>query len=169
MNILGTRRWPLLAGSRRTSVDVVHSRTSAPAPVVDKRPPLLPSSEHLEQHQSRPHHHLVTQDALTLLSMYISAIIHDYDHRGVTNAFLIQDEDPLAVSAGGERPGPSSCVSLLVCHVFAKFCPCPFMCAQLMYNDLSPMESHHLAAAFGLLRDPQNNFLGHLPRKVRPY
>ena len=41
---------------------------------------------------------LSTQDAFMMLTMYISAIIHDYDHRGVTNAFLIQDEDPLAVS-----------------------------------------------------------------------
>ena len=39
-----------------------------------------------------------TSDSLTLLAMYVSAIVHDYDHRGVTNAFLIQDEDPLAVS-----------------------------------------------------------------------
>ena len=44
---------------------------------------------------------LVAQDALTLLAMYLSAIIHDYDHRGVTNAFLIQDEDPLAVRRVG--------------------------------------------------------------------
>ena len=36
-------------------------------------------------------------EALTLLAMYLAAIIHDYDHRGVTNAFLIQDQDPLAV------------------------------------------------------------------------
>ena len=43
---------------------------------------------------------LSTQDALMLLSMYLSAIIHDYDHRGLTNPFLIQDEDPLAVSMG---------------------------------------------------------------------
>lgn len=42
--------------------------------------------------------HMSAQDALALLAMYMSAIIHDYDHRGVTNAFLIQDEDPLAVS-----------------------------------------------------------------------
>ena len=49
---------------------------------------------------------LVAHDALTLLAMYLSAIIHDYDHRGVTNAFLIQDEDPLAVRGDrGDRGG----------------------------------------------------------------
>lgn len=41
---------------------------------------------------------LDAHDAITLLSVYLSAIIHDYDHRGLTNPFLIQDEDPLAVS-----------------------------------------------------------------------
>ena len=46
------------------------------------------------------------KDALTLLAMYLSAIVHDYDHRGVTNAFLIQDEDPLAVRGEmGDRGG----------------------------------------------------------------
>ena len=37
------------------------------------------------------------QEALQLLALYLSAIIHDYGHRGVTNAFLIEDGDPLAV------------------------------------------------------------------------
>ena len=44
---------------------------------------------------------LSSQDCMTLLSVYLAAIIHDYDHRGLTNPFLIQDEDPLAVSEGG--------------------------------------------------------------------
>ena len=46
------------------------------------------------------------KDALTLMSMYLAAIVHDYDHRGVTNAFLIQDQDPLAVRGQvGSRGG----------------------------------------------------------------
>ena len=40
---------------------------------------------------------------MLVLALYISAVVHDYDHRGVTNAFLIQDEDPLAVRRDGKR------------------------------------------------------------------
>ena len=43
------------------------------------------------------------QDALMLLAAYLSAIIHDYDHRGLTNPFLIEDEDPLAVRGTRDR------------------------------------------------------------------
>lgn len=57
------------------------------------------------------------RDALTLLAMYISAIVHDYDHRGVTNAFLIQDRDPLAVS---KQDIPYACIRpCTLCY------PCP--------------------------------------------
>ena len=40
---------------------------------------------------------LSRHQAVTLLAMYLSAVIHDHDHRGVTNPFLIQDQDPIAV------------------------------------------------------------------------
>ena len=56
---------------------------------------------------------LSVEDARTLLTLYFSAIIHDYDHRGVTYAFLIQDEDPIAVSHG-------SCS--LMCHSSCLMC-----------------------------------------------
>ena len=41
------------------------------------------------------------------------------------------------------------------------------MCVQLLYNDVSPMENHHLASAFTLMREEQYNFLHKSPKKVR--
>ena len=41
---------------------------------------------------------MAPREAVHLLALFLSAIIHDYGHRGVTNAFLIEDGDPLAVS-----------------------------------------------------------------------
>ncbi|GAX76185.1 hypothetical protein CEUSTIGMA_g3629.t1 [Chlamydomonas eustigma] len=84
-------------------------------------------------HQQGSEAWISKQEALTLLAMYLCAIIHDYDHRGTSNAFLIQDEDPLAI----------------------------------LYNDLSPMENHHLAAAFTVMKQEPNNFLKNMQRKVR--
>jgi hypothetical protein len=52
-------------------------------------------------------------------------IVHDYEHRGVNNDWLIRMSDPLAV----------------------------------LYNDRSPMENHHLAAAFRLIAEPPLDFM----------
>ncbi len=62
---------------------------------------------------------------LVLLACYLSAIVHDYGHRGRNNDFLVASQDELAV----------------------------------VYNDRSPMENHHLAAAFMLLRQPGLDFI----------
>ena len=67
-----------------------------------------------------------------LLVCYFSAIIHDYEHRGVNNDFLIKTSDPLAT----------------------------------LYNDTSPMESHHVAAAFALMKDEQLSFFPGSGKKV---
>ncbi|GFH27791.1 3'5'-cyclic nucleotide phosphodiesterase, partial [Haematococcus lacustris] len=37
----------------------------------------------------------------------------------------------------------------------------------LLYNDLSPMENHHLATTFQLMTQEPTNFLIHAPSKVR--
>ncbi|GAX78254.1 hypothetical protein CEUSTIGMA_g5696.t1 [Chlamydomonas eustigma] len=84
-------------------------------------------------HNEKPSFQIARKEALLLLGVYLSAIVHDYDHRGVTNAFLVQDEDLLA----------------------------------LTFNDLSPMENHHVSAAFLLMKKSPNNFLDCLPRLER--
>ncbi len=38
---------------------------------------------------------------------------------------------------------------------------------QILYNDLSPMENHHVAASFVLLWQEKHNFLSHMQRKTR--
>ena len=63
-------------------------------------------------------------DELMMLACYIAAAIHDYEHGGVNNDFLIQTRDKLAV----------------------------------MYNDISPLENHHLAAAARLIGEPRYRF-----------
>ena len=37
---------------------------------------------------------------------------------------------------------------------------------QMLYNDLSPMENHHVSASLTVLRQEDNDFLSHLSRKV---
>ena len=68
-----------------------------------------------------------------LLACYLAAIIHDYEHRGVNNDFLIKTGDPLA----------------------------------LLYNDASPMENHHLAAASTLMSKEQYAFFPRAGKRVR--
>ena len=69
-------------------------------------------------------------DPLTHLACLLAAIVHDYEHRGLTNDFLINSGDDLAVT----------------------------------YNDSSPMENHHLAAAFRLLKTQGFDFLARLSK-----
>ena len=37
----------------------------------------------------------------------------------------------------------------------------------LLYNDCSPMENHHVSAAYTLLRESQYNFMGRSSQKVK--
>ena len=68
-----------------------------------------------------------------LFSCYLAAIVHDYEHRGVNNDFLIKTGDPLA----------------------------------LLYNDVSPMENHHVAASFILMQEEQYAFFSVPNKRVR--
>ncbi|GIL62517.1 hypothetical protein Vafri_16725 [Volvox africanus] len=69
-------------------------------------------------------------DPLTLMACYLAALVHDYEHGGLTNDYLINSSDLLA----------------------------------LRYNDRAPLENHHLAAAFTLLKKPEYAFMSHLPK-----
>ncbi len=69
-------------------------------------------------------------DQTTMLAAYLAAIVHDYEHRGRNNDFLINTHHDLAVQ----------------------------------FNDRSPMENHHLAAAFALLKQSEYNFLENVPK-----
>lgn len=57
-------------------------------------------------------------------------VVHDFEHGGLTNDFLVNSLDNLAVR----------------------------------YNDRSPLENHHLAAAFTLMRHPDLDFVGNVPK-----
>ena len=59
-------------------------------------------------------------------------IVHDFDHTGFNNDYLVKTHSALA----------------------------------LQYNDISPLENHHIASAFQLLHVPDFNFIGHFPKDV---
>ena len=67
-----------------------------------------------------------------ILAMFLAAIIHDFDHKGVNNDFLVKSQDDLAVR----------------------------------YNDRAPMENHHVASAWALLKLDTHDFMRRMPAKV---
>lgn len=69
-------------------------------------------------------------DPLHMMACYSAAVMHDFEHGGLTNDFLVNSLDNLAVR----------------------------------YNDRSPLENHHLAAAFTIMRTSDYNFIGSLPK-----
>ena len=81
---------------------------------------------------NRPSFQLDNLTGTKLLTCYLAAIIHDYDHRGVNNDFLVKTSDPLA----------------------------------LLYNDISPMESHHVAAAMTLMNEERFCFFAAPNKRV---
>ncbi|KAJ9511901.1 hypothetical protein QJQ45_004504 [Haematococcus lacustris] len=69
-------------------------------------------------------------DPLTHVACLLAAVVHDFEHVGRTNDFLINTGSDLAI----------------------------------LYNDRAPLENHHLAAAFQLLRKPEFNFMPDLTK-----
>lgn len=72
-------------------------------------------------------------DNLDLFSMIFAGSIHDFEHPGFTNPYLINSGDALAIR----------------------------------YNDISVLESHHVAASYKLLKEKQYNFLGNVHLESR--
>jgi hypothetical protein len=68
------------------------------------------------------------QRKFILLAGLLAAVVHDYEHEGVNNDFLVKSSSPKAI----------------------------------LYNDRSPNENHHVAAAWLLLQDHECNFLEHM-------
>lgn len=73
------------------------------------------------------------KDELAMFAGYLSAIVHDYEHKGFNNDFLVRVDDDLAV----------------------------------LYNDMSPMENHHVSGTFKLIRNKEFNFLANMPKDKR--
>mmetsp|Transcript_55027 Transcript_55027/g.129775 ORF Transcript_55027/g.129775 Transcript_55027/m.129775 type:complete len:703 (+) Transcript_55027:274-2382(+) len=66
---------------------------------------------------------------LELLAGLLAACMHDFEHKGFNNDFLIKTQDDWAIDS----------------------------------NDKSPNETHHIASAFRILRQPECNFLHRMP------
>jgi len=73
----------------------------------------------------------VRRQKLVTLAGLLAAVIHDYDHEGVNNDFLVKSSSERAI----------------------------------FYNDKSPNENHHVAAAWCVLQRPECNFLENLTVK----
>ncbi|KAL0050499.1 hypothetical protein WJX82_000833 [Trebouxia sp. C0006] len=79
-------------------------------------------------HMLMHHGGVLASQALTQrqqLATYFSALVHDFEHGGVNNDFLIKTSHPLAIT----------------------------------YNDQSPLENHHHAAAVRVLIQPEHRYI----------
>jgi len=79
-----------------------------------------------------------------------AAAVHDVNHPGVTNQFLINTGERCGVLA---KPSTSASPRLAASDL------------AIMYNDESVLEHHHLAIAFKLLQQPACNFVRDWSRK----
>lgn len=87
---------------------------------------------------------------MDMLAAIFAAAIHDVDHPGFTNQYLVNSSRTLAVHGGNKYNSPSSDSELAI-----------------MYNDESVLEQHHLAVSFKLLQESNCDFLLGLNKKQR--
>ncbi|XP_014841364.1 PREDICTED: cAMP-specific 3',5'-cyclic phosphodiesterase 4B-like isoform X1 [Poecilia mexicana] len=104
---------------------------------------------------------------LEILAALFAAAIHDVDHPGVSNQFLINTSERTAA-----RASISASISA------SYFVPLPFMSPSpsssesdselaLMYNDESVLENHHLAVGFKLLHQENCDIFQNLTKRQR--
>ncbi|DBA72255.1 TPA: putative 3',5'-cyclic phosphodiesterase pde-3, variant 2 [Trebouxia sp. C0005] len=87
-------------------------------------------------HMLMCHGGVLASQALTQrqqLATYFSALVHDFEHGGVNNDFLIKTYHPLAIT----------------------------------YNDQSPLENHHHAAAIRVLLQPEHRYIPEVKLRLR--
>ncbi len=138
---------------------------------------------HVTLHMSGMMAHYV--DSHMLLCCYLAAAVHDYEHQGLTNDYLVNTSDVLAIRYNDKVRLAPRCVrqaaSAQPSRPWALKSPfvavgAPTMRALLRLRLLqAPMENHHLAAAFTTMRHPAYDFTADMPRadymhmrKVRP-
>ena len=85
------------------------------------------------------------------MSAIFASAVHDVDHPGVTNQFLINTSTYLSSSPN------ISLFFFFLCLLESDL--------AIMYNDESVLENHHLAVAFKLLQADERNIFSHLTAK----
>lgn len=90
--------------------------------------------------------------SLEICSALFAACIHDVDHPGLTNQFLINSSEFLKV--------------FLMKRIFNDFFISKYSGSELalMYNDESVLENHHLAVAFKLLQNDESDIFHNLQK-----
>lgn len=104
---------------------------------------------------------------LEILAALFAAAIHDVDHPGVSNQFLIN-------TSASKHTQSVKCVWMFAQTVFTHTHTPPSvssLCSDselaLMYNDESVLENHHLAVGFKLLHQENCDIFQNLTKRQR--
>ena len=97
---------------------------------------------------------------LEVMTAVFSAAIHDVDHPGLTNQYLINTSNTLTSYTSNTIHPPTWFLSLFLLLLLLL----PGSELALMYNDESVLENHHLAVAFKLLQNPECDIFVNLTR-----
>ena len=101
---------------------------------------------------------------LEILAALFAAAIHDVDHPGVSNQFLINTSE-FTLTHTHTNCAHEHWADTQTTH--SNVCVCADSELALMYNDSSVLENHHLAVGFKLLQEPNCDIFQNLPKKQR--